>query len=173
MRGFAMNVPLFLPVTAMCLVVAYLVRQPVARRLGSSPFAAFLLLASIGVIVAATLTPLSEALEEGVVSSGVCDTQRLAFASLGAYLRASDTALNVVLFVPLGVALGLMSSSRLVLALSLGAFALSPAIELIQMSVPVLGRGCQTADIFDNTFGLVLGLIAGRAIHRLVPAATA
>jgi glycopeptide antibiotics resistance protein len=173
MRGFAMNVPLFLPVTALCLVIAYLVRRPVARRLGGSPFAAFLLVASLGVIVAATLTPISEALAEGVVSSGMCDTRRLGFASLSVYLRASDTSLNVLLFVPLGVALGLMPSSRLVLAITVGAFALSPAIELIQMSVPVLGRGCQTADVFDNTFGLVLGLVAGWALHRMLPAATA
>ncbi len=70
----------------------------------------------------------------------------------------NDTSLNYVLFIQLGVPLGLLPRSRRALGLVIVAFALPWAIEATQLLVPVLGRGCQSADVVDNSLGLLLGL---------------
>jgi hypothetical protein len=45
---------------------------------------------------------------------------------------------------------------------------LSPfAIETAQLLLPVLGRGCQSADVFDNLTGLVLGGLIGAGARIL------
>jgi hypothetical protein len=45
--------------------------------------------------------------------------------------------------------------------LTVAAIALPFAIETTQMVVPVIERGCQSADVFDNLTGLAVGLAIG------------
>ena len=55
--------------------------------------------------------------------------------------------------------------------LVVGALLLPFAIEITQLLVHVLGRGCQSTDLIDNLTGLVLGLAAGAVIGRVAPGA--
>lgn len=171
MRGFVANVPWFLPAFIASIIVAVVAGPRVARRLGCSPAIGVLLLASVGLIVAATLTPLVDAIEGGVWSSGTCSTRRVGYATPATYLRLSEATLNVLLFVPLGIAIGLLPWSRRTAALVVSGLVLTLLVEGTQMLVPLLGRGCETADIVDNGTGLLLGVAMGRigalAGHRV------
>ena len=113
-----------------------------------------------GTVIAATLMPTSAALE-GLSSSGVCDTSRLGIAPLGQLLDVSGTSLNVLLFVPLGVAVGLLPRNRRAGLVVLAAFSLTFVVEGVQLIATPLGRGCYTADIVDNTMGLAIGVVIG------------
>jgi glycopeptide antibiotics resistance protein len=88
----------------------------------------------------------------------------LGWASLQTYLRPNETSLNVVLFVPLGLALGLLPGRRTANLLILAGLVSPFFVEAIQLVVQPLGRGCQTADIIDNLTGVVIGLLIGRSI---------
>lgn len=46
-------------------------------------------------------------------------------------------------------------------ATALGATALPFALEYAQYLVPSLGRACDAQDIWDNLFGLAIGLLGG------------
>jgi hypothetical protein len=162
--GFMGSVPLFLPGVVVSILLAAFAARPMARWLQCSSLVAFLLVASTGFIVSATLTPLAGVFDDGTVSSGTCDMQRVGWAPLATYLRPNETSLNVLLFVPLGLALGLMPVSRRARGLIVLGL-LSPfAVEGIQLFVPMLGRGCQAADIVDNLTGVVIGMVVGRLL---------
>ncbi len=111
---------------------------------------------------------------------------RIALASSNQLSRAGEVALNVLLLVPLGVAIGLLPRRRTTLAVVAGAALLPFAIEIVQLVVVRLGRECQAGDMIDNLTGLALGALvtatvrwvlrarANRAIARRdAPAATA
>lgn len=173
MRWFFDTVPLFLPGMLLTLAVAALGSRPLARVARIRPALAALLIVGVGLIVSATLTPLRDVLEDGAVSSGTCDLRRVGWAPLAMYLRPTGAALNVVLFLPLGVGLGLLPSgrswTRVVLALGL----LSPfLVEGTQLLARSLGRGCEAADIVDNLTGVVLGILLGRLVRARVRTGT-
>jgi glycopeptide antibiotics resistance protein len=168
MRGFLASVPWFVPGVVVTVVIALAAAPRVTTRLRCPTAVAVLLVGSIGLVCAATLTPLVGAIEEGIWSSGTCSTRRTGFAAPSTYLRVSDAALNVVLFVPLGVAIGLLPWSRSTAVLLMAGVGLSIAVEGTQMLLPVLGRGCETADIVDNTAGLVLGLAVGSIVRSVL-----
>ncbi len=171
MSWFVETVPLFLPVLVVAVIVAALSAPRIARSARIRPVVAFLLVVSVGLVVAATLTPLETALEDGVVSSGTCDMARIGWAPLSMYLRPTSAALNVLLFVPLGMALGMLPRHRRWTTIAVVAGVLSPLlVEGTQLLFPALGRGCQAADVFDNTTGVLLGLVAGRVLGGLVGA---
>ena len=152
--------PLFLPGMVIVVAIGLKVAPAAARRLGCSLLVAFLLVISLGMIVSATLTPLYGAMTAGISSTGTCDTSRPGWAPLSTYLHVNETSMNVLLFVPLGVTLGMIPGRR-GLILVAGALVLPAAVELTQMLLPILGRSCQTRDIVDNTTGLVIGLLIG------------
>jgi glycopeptide antibiotics resistance protein len=127
-----------------------------------------LLLFGFGLVASATLVPTAAALE-GYVSEGVCDTSRIGIASMRELTTVNVTSLNVLLFVPLGVAVGLLPWSRAAAIAALAAFSLTFAVETFQLLLPVLGRGCQTADMIDNLFGLTIGLVIGASVRLVVP----
>ena len=167
MGAVVRNVPWFFPGVAIALVVGILGATRVARILSTSRPVAGLLLASAGVIVAATLTPFRDAFLPGTVALP-CDFSRVGLAPLAELTSRNDTSLNVLLFVPLGIALGLVPNSARKLAVAAMAFAMPFVIELTQLLVPLLARGCQSADVIDNLTGLVLGLALGSPVGWLL-----
>jgi len=167
MRGFLLVVPLFVPGVAVSLLLAIVLARSAARVLRTRAALAFLVILSIGMIVSATLSPLIGALEEGIGSTGSCDLGRVGLAALSTYFHVNDFSLNVLLFIPLGLCLPFLPRSRRTLTVALAAFAMPFAIEITQMLVPVLGRGCQSGDVSDNLFGLVLGMVAGAILSHL------
>jgi len=68
---------------------------------------------------------------------------------------------NILLFMPLGFGLALLPRTRRTALIVLAAFSITFLIELTQRLLPQLGRGCESADMVDNTVGLVLGLAVG------------
>lgn len=174
MRGF--NV---LPWLVPGLVASALVGLVVARRVGryfrTSPSIGWGLVVGFGLVVAATLTPLRAGLDLGTTGIGTCDLSRIGIAPLRELFRLSDTSLNVLLFIPLGIAIGLVPASRRRNVLAAIAVVSPLVIESAQLVLPVLGRGCQSADVFDNLSGLVLGWLIGagaRVLGSGVAAAT-
>lgn len=148
--------------TALVLIaIGSLVLGPaVARRLATRRSVASLLLFGFGLVIAATLLPDRDALA-GIASDRVCDLSRIGPASIGELTRVNTTSLNVLLFVPLGVAVGLLPRSRPAAVVLVAALSLTFVVEAVQLFVTVLGRGCQTADMVDNLMGLAIGIAIG------------
>jgi len=162
------NVPWFWPGLLLSVVVGALAAPAVARRLSIGLVHAAVLVASVGLIVSATMTPLRDALEFGAVGSGTCDLSRIGPPALRDLRGITDTTLNLVLFVPLGVAIGLLPRPRPRRVLLAFAIAFPFAIETFQLLAPVLDRGCQSADVIDNLTGLIVGFLAALAWRRWV-----
>lgn len=152
-----------LPGVVVSMALAALASTPLSRLLRIPRPSAWLLVTSVGLIAAATLTPISGSAPDGRLSSA-CDFSRLGPPSPSDFASLNDTSLNVLLFVPLGVALGLAVRRRAGLLLVAGAAAAPVLIEAIQLWVPQLRRGCQSADVVDNLLGLALGICIGSAI---------
>lgn len=161
--------PWALPVAALGVVLGLATQRLVARTLGISPVVGMALVVSAGLIVAATLTPLRLAIETGLAGSGRCDLSRFGLPSADEFAAsgASDIIPNVLLFVPLGLAVGWSARSRHGLLLIAVAAASPVVIELTQLVVPALARGCESADVFDNLLGLAVGAATGGISHAV------
>jgi hypothetical protein len=128
---------------------------------------AALLLVSVGVVIAGTLTPLADANVTPPVGARTCDLTRTWLATPMDFASGDDVAINVMMLMPLGFALGAMPFAGRKLGLVAGSVALPFAIEGLQLVLVVLGRGCQAADVVDNLTGLFIGLVAGLPISWL------
>jgi glycopeptide antibiotics resistance protein len=159
------GLPWAIPGVVLAVVVATLLARPVARRLREPVLTAWALLASLGAILAMTLTPSPDFLDmQG------CDLT-LTPLSLATLFAVNDRSLNVLLFVPLGLAIGALRPRHRAAWLVL-AIALPPAIEVAQLVLEPLQRTCQATDVLDNWLGLGIGLAAGAVggwIWRLRP----
>ena len=153
--------PWFLPGAAISLVVSLAVSGRVGRALGIRWAVACVMILALGVIFSVTLTPVRWAFDAGVSGARSCDLSRIGLAPLAEYLALNDSAGNVLMIAPLGVAIGLVPRSRRKAAMVASAILLPFAIETIQLLVPWLDRACESADVVDNLTGLVLGLAAG------------
>lgn len=149
------------PGIAISVVLSIVLGGRAARALGVSRMVATTLLFGAGLIVAATLTPSREALTQGAVGTGTCEFGRVVPASVAELLSLGDPTFNVLLFVPLGLAIGLFPATRRKPLLVSAAFVLPLGIEAIQLLATGLGRGCQSSDVADNLTGLVIGLAIG------------
>ena len=158
------TVPWFLPGMAIAAVLGLVACAPLGRALGVGRLTAWLLVVGLGLILVTTLTPQREAIELGSVGSGTCDFSRVTLAPWAFYGADNDAAENVLLFVPLGVAVALVPRSRHKAALVAGAVLLPFAIEAIQRQAVVLNRSCQSADVVDNLAGLIIGLAIGSLV---------
>jgi VanZ family protein len=161
LRTFAGVLPWFLPGLATTTVIALAVAGPVARRLRTESWIAFLLVMSVGAVLAATIPPDAGEFSGRPSAASRCDFERIGLAPLSEYLHLGDTSLNVILFVPLGLAVGLLGRSPATARVLVAVLALPLAIEAIQSLAPMLGRGCQSRDVVDNLVGLGIGLALG------------
>ena len=150
-------------------VIATLVMTPIlgprvgswvagGRVLGSA------LVLAIGVVLSATITPSDDALLRGFTSAGTCDLARTGLPSLNQLRVSSEIELNILLFLPLGMAIGVLPPGRAERLVIIG-FALPFAIEAVQLVVVLLGRECQSGDVIDNVTGFALGIVAGGAFR--------
>lgn len=155
--------PPVLPGLVAALVLSLILSPLAGRRLSIRPLHAWLLLISLGVILAVTLTPSRAAFGSGSVGIVGCDLSRIGPAGFEVYARRGDPILNVLMFMPLGLAIGFLPSMPARRRLLVAAFLLPLAVEATQAVVVVLDRACQGGDLFDNAVGLCLGLAAGSA----------
>jgi glycopeptide antibiotics resistance protein len=151
----------FIPGIAISALLATLAGGALGRSIRAHRIVASLLIFSVGTVLSATVTPSREALvgAPGVLS--VCDFSRIGPAAWWAYAQIDDASLNVLLFVPLGVSIGLLPRSWVRAGLIVGAVLLPFGVETLQLIVTPLGRACQTADVSDNLMGLAIGLGLG------------
>lgn len=157
--------PWFLPAMALVSAAGVPMSALVASLLRARRSLGYVLILSLGAVLAATLLPGAMGFDRVEGVAGACHLHRIGLATAHDYLSVTETSLNVVLLIPLGVVLALLPRSRRSVALVLVAFALPLGIELTQLIVPSLGRACESADVVDNVLGLALGLTAG-AIAR-------
>lgn len=157
-RSFVAAVPLFALGVAIAIIAAGALSPAVARGLQTSRSIAALLLFGFGLVLAATLTPDAAAFA-GEASDGSCDVSRMGLAPTSELTRVSSSSLNVLLFVPLGIAVGLLPRTRAAAVVTMAAILLTFFVEGVQLLVTVLGRGCQTADLVDNLLGLAVGIL--------------
>jgi len=162
--------PWFLPGVVISIVVSIAASGAVGRALGVRRAVAWVMVLSLGIIMAATLTPQWEALAFGARGSSSCDLSRLGLAPLRELLRLSDSGGNILMFIPLGATIGLVPRSRRKAAIVIAAIALPFGIETIQLLLPVLDRACESADVIDNLTGLAIGLAGGGVAGRLAGA---
>jgi hypothetical protein len=168
MRSALTVIPWLGPGVLATFVASLILATRVARALRTRRWVAILLVIGFGLILSATVTPLRDALENGVTTVGRgCDFERLTPPGLGQLLRINDTSLNVALFVPLGAAIGLLPASPYRLDVVAAAVLLPFAIEATQLVLPILGRGCQSADVVDNLTGLAAGFVVSVLASRL------
>jgi len=161
LRTLAGVLPWFLPGLAITTVIALAVAGLVARRLRTESWIAFLLVMSVGAVLAATIPPDADGFSDRPSAPGRCDFGSIGLAPLSQYVHVGDTSLNVILFVPLGLAIGLLGRSLATARVLVAGLALPLAIEAIQSLLPMLGRGCQSRDVVDNLLGLGIGLARG------------
>jgi len=154
----------FVPGVVISALLAILLGGRLGRRIGAHRIVATLLVFSVGTVLAATVTPSRDALMGAPGISSGCDLSRIGPAAWQDYAQVDDTSLNVLLFVPLGVSIALLTRSRLRAGLVLGAILLPVGVETLQLVVTPLGRACQAADVSDNLTGLALGLGLGLAV---------
>ena len=160
MRGFNV-LPWLVPGLVVSALFGLVVGRRVGRAVGAVPMLGWALVVSVGLVIAATLTPLRAGLDLGAIGVGTCDLSRIGLAPLRELLHISDTSLNVLLFIPLGLTIGLIPGSRRRNLVAVVAIVSPFALETAQLLLPVLGRGCQSADVFDNLTGLLLGAVIG------------
>jgi len=159
------NVEWFVPGVVASLIVGFAASGRVGRLLGARRIVARLLVVSLGVILSATLTPVRDALETSGAGVGVCDLTRIGPAPLAELGSINDTSLNIALFLPLGLAVGLLPRGRRAAMAALAAASLPFVIEGIQLVATPLHRGCQGADVSDNLTGLFVGLVIGLGLR--------
>ena len=166
MRSFVSAVPLFLPGVLAACALAAIASKGIGRRLGISPAVAALVVVSAGTVVSATLTPTVGSGNESLTTG--CDLSRMGLAPLGSYLQVNTASLNVLLFVPLGIAVGLVPFARGGGLLLIGCVAAPFVIELTQLALPAMGRSCQSGDVVDNLTGLAVGFVMGLTFQTIV-----
>ena len=172
LREYLEDFAWFWPGVLVSLALGIVFGRWLGRALRVPRAVATLLIFGAGLIASATLTPSREALTQGAVGSGTCEIARIGPASIGELLSFGDPTYNVVLFVPLGLAIGLIPASRRMAVLVVAAVILPFAIETIQLLATGIGRACQTSDVADNLTGLVIGLVIGVAARRLTRSAS-
>ena len=158
---FAESYPWLLPGAILALVAGIVASRPLARWLGVTRLVAGVMIVTVGVILAATLTPPGCTCASGLVAGRSCDLSRIGFPTPAELFAPTDVLGNVIGFIPLGFAIALVPRSRRKVAVLAAAIALPFAIEAIQLVVIPLGRACQSGDVIDNLTGLFLGLAAG------------
>jgi glycopeptide antibiotics resistance protein len=169
-EAFGRSSPWYGPALAIALLVSLLAFRRVARALRAPEPLAFLLLASLAGIVALTVTPGDDAFSPYNVVGCLLEIVRpIGIARL---LTFGERGLNVLLFLPFGVCVGLLPSSPRKLAVGIGALALPFLVEGIQYALPALDRKCSAVDIIDNLSGLMIGLAAGLLIQLVVSIVT-
>jgi VanZ family protein len=161
------DISLLLPGVIIAMALALLLGDRLGRRVAAPRWTGALLIFALGLIAAATLTPSAEALRSGALGSGTCDLSRVGLAPLSEILALKDAGFNVLLYLPLGVAVGSLPWRRSSVGWWLLALGLAPAIELAQLVVTPLDRACQSSDVIDNLTGLVLGAAAVTVLRIL------
>ena len=145
-------------------VLALLVWRPLARALGWAPRATLLSLLLLAGVAALTMGPGGSTTTAGVRAC-VRRAPVLVDATLTRPRASLETGLNVLLLLPLGVAV-VLAAYRVGPALAV-VLVLPAVIELTQTVVP--GRVCSGVDYATNASGGMVGVLLGAALLVVLP----
>jgi glycopeptide antibiotics resistance protein len=154
--------PGFIPGSLLAVVISFAMNGLISKVLYVRRCLAFCLIITLGLILSATMTVGGESQPSVNKDIECCDFTRLALAPVAELFAVNETSLNVFLFVPFGLVIGLIHHSPRKVPILVAAFALPFGIETVQLLMPAMNRTCQSADVIDNLIGLVVGLILGK-----------
>ena len=164
LRSFARTLatmPLVYPALLVAAVVAALASPWAARRTGLARLPAGHLLVSLGAVLAITLTPgIGGDFAGPITCQGLVPAPSLSEL----WSLTSDNGQNVLLFVPLGLFIGLIPRRNVLIGAGAAAALLPFVIEGIQALLPAFARSCQAWDIVENVLGLAIGLVIGSLV---------
>lgn len=151
--------PWALPFFGFSIVVGALVGITGRSRFRAPWWCVWAVIASAGLVIGYTLTPTGQTYQE----FGSCGLDlTVPQVTPGLFLRPSLEALNIWLFVPLGIsAMLLAGSARMRVWLAAAVLAAPLVIEAVQAAIPALGRSCAADDVLYNIVGAAIGLILG------------
>jgi glycopeptide antibiotics resistance protein len=161
------------PVFVLGVLLAFFVSRSLARRLQQRRIVLVCWMASLIFILALTLTPSSYALsmEPGlpVSRNWVWD-----LPSVGALFSVNWQSLNLLMFMPIGVASALFARRRSVAVFAAIAYSTSVLVELIQyMTAPLARPQFNSATVVIGWFGITLGfavcMLARTMLKRFAP----
>jgi hypothetical protein len=157
--------PLVYPVLLVVAVISALAAPWTARRTGLSRLPAGLLLFSFGAVLAITLTPgIGGDPSAPITCQGLVPAPSLSEL----WSLTNENGQNVLLFVPLGLFIGLIPRRNALVGAAIGAASTPFVIEGIQALLPGFARSCQAWDVVENLLGLGLGLVIGSLLAGLV-----
>ena len=160
-------VPWAIPLVAASVVVALVVGMSLQRTRGRSAWLIAALMVSAALVVALTLTP-NAGIEESSLVDPRSDSGPWGYLRQPEYwLHLDSRTLNVALFIPLGLTLGLLARGAARWAILVFGLALPWIVEGLQSVLP-FDRDPQSIDLADNTTGFVVGYAAGLLIMSLV-----
>lgn len=165
--------PLFWPGVLCSLLLAALLSRPVGRLLRAHRAAGFLLVLALGGIITLTVLPDTRLplWDNARYAVRQCTFDRVGPHPLSELLTATQSSLNVALFVPLGVTAALAGTWGRRCAAGAVAVTVPVLVESVQYAFPVLGRACDGQDLLDNYLGLAIGLLLGALAGPLARAA--
>ncbi|MCT1552158.1 VanZ family protein [Brevibacterium casei] len=158
MTRYLHALPYALPAFGIGLAIAFVVATHLARRLGERRVPIFCWLSSLALVASLTLTPSGHArsAEAALPSSGVWIW---ALPNLGAFAGVNWQSMNLLMFLPLGIACGLLTRRSTIAWGTVAAFAVSVLVELIQYAAPVLARSqFNSATVLIGWMGIIGGL---------------
>jgi glycopeptide antibiotics resistance protein len=159
--------PWLIPGTLAFAIIGVMLATPLSRVLRTHRIVAWLLVVGAAIVIFATLAPLYGVFEPSATGPGRCDMSNLSMIPLADLATRSDRTLNVILFIPVGIAIGLLPRSHWKALLVLTAIASPFLIEATQLLVPALNRGCQGIDVIDNLTGMTIGMGLGALVGAL------
>jgi VanZ family protein len=148
-----LQLPLFAVILGAGCLFSVVLAGPVSRRWHEPWIVVCGLGVSLSLVLAATLTPAPGG------ASGPCIRPIVRPLGRGLLEFTDDRALNTWMLVPLGFFAGYLAVRRWWLLLL--AFGVPFLVEGMQRFLPQLDRRCQFQDLIDNTWGLILGAVAG------------
>jgi glycopeptide antibiotics resistance protein len=157
--------PLVFPVLLVVAVVSALAAPWTARRTGLARLPAALLLFSFGAILAITLTP---GIGGDPSAPFTCKGLVPAPSLSELWSLTNENGQNVLLYVPLGLFIGLIPRRNVLVGAGIAAAAMPFAIEGFQALLPGFARSCDAWDVVENVLGLAIGLVLGSLLAGLV-----
>ncbi|MFP3394972.1 hypothetical protein SB749_01395 [Brevibacterium sp. SIMBA_078] len=167
MLRYLAALPFALPAFALGATIAGIFSKRLGRQIHEHPAVVFLWLASLSLILAATLTPSSQAFEahEGLRTTRVWIWS---LPSPGALTHVNWQSMNLLLFAPAGFASGLYSRRRNVMLFGSLALLSSLAVEVVQYLLIPLGRAqFNSATVIIGWTGITAGALVGALVSAL------
>ncbi|WP_219921814.1 VanZ family protein [Brevibacterium oceani] len=160
--------PFAVPALAAGIIVSALVAKRIARRIHERPVLVFLWLASLALVLSATLTPSGHAfgLDEGLRTTRVWTWS---LPSPGALSSVNWQSMNILLFAPLGFTSGLFTRRRHIARFGTLALLVSVIVEIVQFTVIPLGRSqFNSATVLIGWAGIAIGLLVGVLLSAVI-----